>query len=77
MIEEKLAGKPKPQPIPYNEKLGPSPMTKQTLPQPEGNAGLMSQANQEVEKMTAKPTSVRHPLGRGVPKDHPALEGME
>lgn len=81
MIEQKLEGKPSP--IPYNEKLGPSPMTKQPLGGYQEKAGtastqdLMSSANRAVSQMTAKPTSVRHQLGHGIPKGHPALEGME
>jgi hypothetical protein len=75
MIEQKLEGKPSP--IPYNEKLGPSPMTKQSLPAPESTQALMSSANRAVDQLTAKPTSVRHQLGHGIPKGHPALEGME
>jgi hypothetical protein len=72
MIEQKLEGKPKP--IPYNEKLGPSPMTKQPLPEPESTKDLMSSANRAVDQMTAKATSVRHQLGHGIPKSSELLQ---
>ena len=72
MIEEKIEGRPKP--IPYDEKLKPSPLTKQPLPQPASNESLMSSANRAIEQMTAKPTSVRHQLGHGVPANHEVFQ---
>ncbi len=34
---------------------------------------LMSSANRAVENYTAQGAVARHPLGRGLPADHPAL----
>jgi len=60
MYEETIKGKP--------ERVGkiPTPAIKETQ-------DLMTQANKAMEEYTAKPLAVRHPLGRGIPTDHPAL----
>lgn len=63
----------------YQETLGGKPEREQKIPAPKiqtpaSNQELMSQANQAIEKMTAKPTSVRHPLGHGMPKDSEAFQ---
>jgi hypothetical protein len=62
MVPEKLAGRVNP--IPYNEKMGPSPMTKQPLPQPESTKELMNNAA----------SVARHPMGRGIPPDHEVFQ---
>jgi hypothetical protein len=61
MYEETIKGKP--------ERLGkiPPSATQETQ-------DLMTQANRAIEQYTAKPTTVRHPLGRGIPADHEALQ---
>ena len=41
---------------------------------PSTNQELMSQANRAIEEYTAKPTKVRHPMGRGVPADSKVFE---
>ena len=62
MYEESIKGKP--------ERLGkiPPPAIKETQ-------DLMTQANKAVEEYTARPTQVRHPLGRGIPKTSELLGG--
>ena len=63
MYKEILAGKERAQKIPAPK-----------IQQPDTNQELMSQANRAIEQMAAKPTSVRHPLGRGMPADSEALQ---
>jgi hypothetical protein len=61
MYQETIKGKP--------ERVGkiPAPPVKETQE-------LMSSANRAVEEYTANATGARHPLGRGLPADHPALQ---
>jgi len=63
----------------YEEILGGKPERAQKIPKPqiktpETNQELMSQANQAIEQYAAKPTQVRHPMGRGIPKDSKIFE---
>ena len=63
----------------YKETLGGKPEREQKISapkiqQPETNQELMSSANRAIEQYTAKPTSVRHPLGRGMPADSEAFQ---
>ena len=62
MYKETLAGKP--------ERVGkiPTPPIKETQE-------LMTAANRAIEQYTARPTTVRHPLGHGIPKDSELLGG--
>ena len=62
MYQETISGKP--------ERVGkiPTPPINETR-------DLMTAANRAVEDYTARPTSVRHPLGRGIPKDSELLGG--
>ena len=61
MYKETLAGKP--------EKVGKIPPTYSTE-----NKELMTQANRAVEEYAARPTQVRHPLGRGIPASSEVFE---
>lgn len=65
MYQETIKGKPeRVSPIPFDAKTsGESPMTKQPLPENQSAASLASSAS----------SVARHPLGRGIPADHPAL----
>ena len=74
MIEQRLPSKPNPNPIPYNEKLRPSPLLKQPLQQPESGAELATGANAAIAKYL-KPTGLRHSYGKGIPAGHEALGG--
>jgi hypothetical protein len=60
MYEETIKGKP--------ERVG-----KIATPPVQETQELMSSANRAIEEYTAKATGARHPLGRGLPADHPAL----
>ena len=40
----------------------------------ESTQELMSSANRAVENYTAQGAQVRHPMGRGIPASHPALQ---
>lgn len=61
MYEETIKGKP--------ERVGkiPAPTSNETQE-------LMSSANRAIEEYTANANGARHPLGRGLPVDHPALQ---
>ena len=41
---------------------------------PASTQELMSQANRAIENYTAQGAAARHPLGRGIPASHPALQ---
>ena len=75
MQPESIGGKPeRKQPIPFNEKSGPSPITKQPIQQPASTEELMTQANRAVAQYTKQAASVRHPLGKGIPASHEVFE---
>jgi hypothetical protein len=69
MHEETIKGKP--------ERVGKITATNSggivSKPQVASTQELMSSANRAVEQYTANASVARHPLGRGLPVDHPAL----
>ena len=76
MQQESLAGKPEQQQVrklPGNPKPRPEALgTGQSIRPETSTEGLMSSANSAVAEYT-KASGVRHPLGRGIPADHEAL----
>jgi hypothetical protein len=69
MFKEELKGKP--------EQIGKIAPTNSggavAKVSPASTQELMSSANRAVENYTAQGAVARHPLGRGLPADHPAL----
>jgi hypothetical protein len=61
MYEETIKGKP--------ERVG-----KIATPPIRQTQELMSSANRAVEEYTANAAGARHPLGKGIPANHPALQ---
>lgn len=64
MYQETLAGKPE-----RTQKIAAPKIQK-----PDTNEELMSQANRVINDYSKPATSVRHPLGKGIPANHPVFQ---